>query len=85
MTLAGMAYCVGSLLMTREFFTLQCGAKKVYTAENLTQAFAEVVPTSTVLSAMKIQNATAYDIQNTVVIPVEAILTFVPGWKTAAN
>ncbi len=87
MILAGTVHCVVSLLITKEFFRLQSGAKKVYTAADtqIAKTFAEMVPTSMVLSAMRMQDATVYDIEQFVVIPFNKILALVPGWETPIN
>lgn len=87
MIVAGSIHVVVSSLIAKEFFNLQRGAKKVYQAPDseFAKTFAEIVPMSTVLSKIGMQNPTVYQIEQCVVIPFDAILTLVPGWKTRAN
>lgn len=87
MIVAGSVHFVVSSLIAKELFNLQRGAKKVYQAPDseIAKTFAEIVPMSTVLSEIGIPNPTAYEIEQCVVIPFDAILTLVPGWKTRDN
>jgi hypothetical protein len=83
MTIAGIVQFVAASTICRELYVFQRGSKNIFSVQEnkVADAFQEMAARSMLFWAMDLEKADRYQIQNTVVIPFDAILKLIPSWK----
>jgi hypothetical protein len=83
MTIAGIVQFVAASTICRELYVFQRGSKNIFSVQEnkVAEAFQEMAARSMLFWAMDLEKADRYQIQNTVVIPFDAILKLIPSWK----